>query len=170
MAKFYFNVLASNHATYAYSVEAPDQKTADASIAAYPDVLESEPIRAEDIPADMSFKPSQKAPALWEGQHMGLKPRQEVRVRSLPSSVYGEITKIIPESDGNDSVIVQASIRRRASDLELMARPTAEELSATEARRAAAFKAWQVNPSDPNRVEALRLVLRELGWLKDLPS
>jgi hypothetical protein len=33
-----------------------------------------------------------------------------------------------------------------------------------EARRAAAFKA------DPKEVEALRAALRELGWLKDLPS
>jgi hypothetical protein len=91
-------------------------------------------------------------------------------VKSLPSSIYGEITKIIPEPDGNDSVIVRASIRRRASDLELMARPTVEEVLVTEARRAAGFKAWEVDPSDPNRVEALRLVLPELGWLKDLRS
>ena len=145
MAKFYFRVLTSNHATYAYSVEAPDQKTADASIAAYPDVLESEPIRAEDIPSE-----------LWEGQHTSLKPGQEVRVKSLPSSIDGEITKILPEPDGTDTVIIQISIRRRASDLELIPTSPTAEVSATEARRAAAFKAWEANPSDPNGVEALR--------------
>jgi len=102
---------------------------------------------------------------------MSLKPGQEVRVRSLPSSIDGKITKILPEPDGNDSVVIQISIRRRASDLELIPTPpTAEEVSATEARRAAAFKAWEANPSDPNRIEVLRATLRELGWLKDLPS
>jgi hypothetical protein len=160
MAKFYFRVLTRNQATYAYSVEAPDQKTADASIAAYPDVLESEPLRVEDIPSE-----------LWEGQHTSFKPGQEVRVKSLPTSIDGKVTKILPEPDGNDTVIVQISIRRRASDLELIATsPTAEEVSATVARRAAAFKAWEANPSDLNRVEALELVVRELGLLKDLSS
>ena len=92
-------------------------------------------------------------------------------MRSLPSSIDGKITKILPEPDGNDSVVIQISIRRRASDLELIPTPpTAEEASATEARRAAAFKAWEANPSDPNRIEVLRATLRELGWLKDLPS
>jgi hypothetical protein len=80
---------------------------------------------------------------------MSLKPGQEVRVKSLPSSIDGKITKILPEPDGNDSVVIQISIRRRASDLELIpTSPTAEEVSATEARRAAAFKAWEANPSD----------------------
>jgi hypothetical protein len=102
---------------------------------------------------------------------MSLKPGQEVRVRSLPSSIDGKITKILPEPDGNDSVVIQISIRRRASDLELIPTPpTTEEVSATEARRAAAFKAWEANPSDPNRIEVLRATLRELGWLKDLSS
>jgi len=40
MAKFYFRVWAGNHATHEYCVEAPDQKTADASIAEYSDVRE----------------------------------------------------------------------------------------------------------------------------------
>ena len=54
---------------------------------------------------------------------MSLKPGQEVRVRSLPSSIDGKITKILPEPDGNDSVVIQISIRRRASDLELIPTP-----------------------------------------------
>jgi hypothetical protein len=100
-----------------------------------------------------------------------LKPGQEVRVKSLPSSIDGKITQIIQEPDGNESAVIQISIRRRASDVELIpARPNAEEVSATEARHAAAFEAWEANPSDPHGVEALRVVLRELGWLKDLPS
>jgi hypothetical protein len=90
---------------------------------------------------------------------------QLVRVKSLPSSIDGEITKILPEPYGNDTVIIQISIRRRASDLELIPTSPTAEVSATEARRAAAFKAWEANPSDPNGVEALRTALRELGWL-----
>jgi hypothetical protein len=102
---------------------------------------------------------------------MSLKPGQKVRVKSLPSSIDGEIAKIVREPDGDDSVVIQISIRRRASDLELIpTSPTTEEVSATEARRAAAFKAWEANPSDPNGIEALRAALRELGWMKDLPS
>ena len=44
-------------------------------------------------------------------------------MRSLPSSIDGKITKILPEPDGNDSVVIQISIRRRASDLELIPTP-----------------------------------------------
>jgi hypothetical protein len=69
MAKFYFRVWASNHATHAYCVEAPDQKTADGSIAEYSDVREWKRIEEKDIPADMTFKPSQRAPAVWEGEN-----------------------------------------------------------------------------------------------------
>jgi hypothetical protein len=49
-----------------------------------------------------------------------LKPGQKVRVKSLPSSVDGEIAKIVREPDGDDGVVIQISIRRRASDLELI--------------------------------------------------
>jgi hypothetical protein len=53
------------------------------------------------------------------------------------------------------TVIVQVSIRRRASGVELIpAPPTQEELSAAEARRDAVIKAWEANPSDPNRIES----------------
>ena len=88
------------------------------------------------------------------------------------TSIYGEVTNIIAEPDGNNSVIVQlGSVRRRESDLELVqAAPTQEELAAPNARHATAFKEWESNPSDPNRVQELRATLRELGWLKDLPS
>jgi hypothetical protein len=103
---------------------------------------------------------------------MSLKLGQEVRVKSLPSSIYGEIDAIIPEPDGNDTVIVQISIRRRASDLELMARARPRKRCQRLTPVATLpSKAWEANPSDPNRVEALQLVLREFGWLgEDLPS
>ncbi len=68
MARFYFEVFAGNQATYAYYVEAPDQATADASIVAYSGVRRWESIKSEDIPADMTFKPSEKAPGVWEGK------------------------------------------------------------------------------------------------------
>jgi hypothetical protein len=68
MEKFYFKVIAVNQDTYAYLVEAPHQKTAGASIAAYPGAREWERIREKRIPTDMTFKPSPKAPAAWEGE------------------------------------------------------------------------------------------------------
>jgi hypothetical protein len=68
MEKFYFKVIAVNQGTYAYGVEAPDQRTADASIAAYPGAREWERIEEKRIPTDMTLKPSKKAPAVWEGE------------------------------------------------------------------------------------------------------
>jgi hypothetical protein len=55
MAKFYFRVLASDHATYIYCIEAPDQEAADEFVAADSDVLESESIQAEDVPPYIMF-------------------------------------------------------------------------------------------------------------------
>jgi hypothetical protein len=102
---------------------------------------------------------------------MSLRSGQKVLLKSAVP-IYGTISQVIAEPGGNDSVIVQPDpIRRHASDLELIAAPpTTEEVAAAEARHVAAFKAWESNPSDPNRVEALLVALRELGWLKDLPS
>jgi hypothetical protein len=68
MARFYFRVRAANQSSYAYCVEAVDQKTADASITGYTGVREWERVEANDIPAGMSFKPSQKAPKVWESK------------------------------------------------------------------------------------------------------
>ena len=82
---------------------------------------------------------------------------QEVRVKSLPSSIDGKITRILPEPDGTHSVMIQISIGRRASNLEMIpTSPAAKEVSAAKPRRAAAFKAWDANPSNPHEVEALR--------------
>ncbi len=62
-------------------------------------------------------------------------------MKSPLSSIDGKITRILPEPDGTDSFITQVSIRRRASDLELIpTSPTAEAVSATEARRPAAVQ------------------------------
>jgi hypothetical protein len=58
MAKFYFRVLASDHATYIYCIEAPDQEAADEFVAADSDVLESKAIQAEDVPPYVMSGPS----------------------------------------------------------------------------------------------------------------
>jgi hypothetical protein len=68
MPKFYYKVRASNQSTYAYCVEAPDQQTADASIAAYSDMRDLERIDESDVPPGMNFKPSNRKPAIWEGE------------------------------------------------------------------------------------------------------
>jgi hypothetical protein len=44
MPLFYFKVFATNAATYAYRVDAPDQETAEKSIAAYSGAQKWEPI------------------------------------------------------------------------------------------------------------------------------
>jgi hypothetical protein len=58
MAKFYFRVLASDHATYIYCIEAHDQEAADEFVAADSEVLESKSIQAEDIPPYIMSGPS----------------------------------------------------------------------------------------------------------------
>jgi hypothetical protein len=50
------STFATNAATYAYRVDAPDQETAEKSIAAYSGAQKWEPIEASDVPPDMTFK------------------------------------------------------------------------------------------------------------------
>jgi hypothetical protein len=82
--------------------------------------------------------------------------------------MYGKITHVIPEPDGDDSVVVQLEpIRCHASDLELIpALPTRDEVLATERRHGAVIDAFVSNPSDPQRFQELLVVFRERGWLK----
>jgi hypothetical protein len=58
MAKFYFRVLASDHGTYIYFIETPDEEAADEFVAADSDVLESKSIQAEDVPPFIISGPS----------------------------------------------------------------------------------------------------------------
>jgi hypothetical protein len=58
MAKFYFRVMAADHTTYIYCIEAPDQESADEFVAADSDVLESKSIQAEDVPPYIMSGPS----------------------------------------------------------------------------------------------------------------
>jgi hypothetical protein len=82
--------------------------------------------------------------------------------------MYGKITHVIPEPDGDDSVVVQLEpIRCHASDLELIPSfPTRDEVLATERRHGAVIDAFVSNPSDPQRFQELLVVFRERGWLK----
>jgi hypothetical protein len=98
---------------------------------------------------------------------MTFKPGQEVHLKRT-SPMYGKITHVIPEPDGDDSVVVQLEpIRCHASDLELIpALPTRDEVLATERRHGAVIDAFVSNPSDPQRFQELLVVFRERGWLK----
>ena len=67
MAKFYFKIVAGDRVKYA-CVEADSQRSADASARVFSGEG-LEPIEEKDIPVDMTFKPSEKAPAVWEGEN-----------------------------------------------------------------------------------------------------
>lgn len=54
---FYYRVVATNQATFAFQVEAENSKQADAYIANLTGAVEWERIEKDDIPLDMVFKP-----------------------------------------------------------------------------------------------------------------
>ena len=53
---FYFRVIATNHASFATHIKAPDLKTAEQFLAEYPEAVSWTHVDESEIPADVKAK------------------------------------------------------------------------------------------------------------------
>jgi hypothetical protein len=108
MERFYFKVIAVNQDTYAYRVEAPGQRTADASIAAYPGARKWERIEEKRIPTDMTFRPFQEAPAVWQGERRTRLTDPLKSTSEYFKGIYAELAN--PKAETNTLRLMEGAI------------------------------------------------------------